>query len=297
MANKDSVASGAASARQVAADLRAKQNAAARRRTALFAIGALVLLGVFIATIAMVVKSGNKATGEYQLYDASAQATPGAPIAVPSAADSHGGILIGQDGTVGGSVPADAVRVDIYEDPLCPICGIFVEMTTAEITSLRENGDIALYYHPISFLDYQSAGTQYSTRAVSAMATIAEYDPANFEGFVAGLFANQTEEGAKGLTNTEIADIATAAGVSASAIAKISEGEFTPWVAAATEQSSVDGIGGTPALLIGGVLYQGWSSEGNITGAVAYVKQYGAAAFQTALNEAAAAAASPSPSS
>lgn len=297
MASKSSAPSGAAAARKAAADLRAKQKAASRRRAGLAGLAAIVILGGFIAAIVVIVKNANDTSAEYRVYDATTGASPSSTGEVaPSAADAHGGFLIGQDGTMGGDVPADAVRVDVYEDPRCPICKEFDQATTAEMTYLRENGQIAYYYHPIAILDRVSSGTRYSTRSVSALATVSEYDPAHFMAFVEGLFANQPAEGTKGMTNAEITDVARTAGVSEEAIAKIADGEFTQWVGAATDQSNVDGVGFTPTLLIGGVDYQGWTTQGNISGAVAYVKAYGADAFKAALDAAAAAAASPSPS-
>jgi protein-disulfide isomerase len=289
MASKGSTASGAATARKAAAELRAKQRAAARRQAGLYGVVALLLLGGFVAAILVILKNSNDASAEYEVYRATNAATS-------SNADASGGFLIGQDDLLGGNVPADTVRVDVYEDPMCPICHQFDQMTTDEISYLRENGEIAFYYHPIAILDRYSSGTRYSTRSVSALVTVSEYDPAHFMAFVEGLFTNQPAENSKGLTNAEIADVARSVGVSEAAIAKISEGEFTQWVESATNQSSIDGVGGTPTLRIAGVDYYGWTTQGNISGAVAYVKEYGADAFRAALEAAAAAAAEPTPS-
>jgi protein-disulfide isomerase len=256
----------------------------------LYAVVALILLGGFIAAIMVIVKNANDANIEYQVYEA----TTGE--ATPTHADASNGFYVDQDGAVGGTAPPDAVRVDVYTDPLCPICRQFELATSAELAFLQGNGEIALYFHPIAILNRYSQGTRYPTRAVSALATVSEYDPSHFMAFVTGLFANQPAENTKGLTNVEIADVARTAGVSEETIAKIPDGEFTQWVTASTEQSSVDGVGGTPTLRIGGVDYLGWSAQGNISGAVAYVREYGAEAFQAALDEAATAAATPAPS-
>ena len=53
-------------------------------------------------------------------------------------------------------------------------------------------------------------------------------------GFIYAYLWNQPDEHTIGLTNTQIEDLARAAGVSEAAILKIRDGEFTRWVAQAT---------------------------------------------------------------
>ncbi len=278
MASKGSAADKAAVARKTAAALRAKQRAASRRNTIVAAVGALVIVAVFAVIVSFIVKAEKDDSGPYGVYDSG-------EMKVPTAADGSGGIIVGPGGVGRGSVAADAVRVDVYEDPICPYCGVFTLYTSEEVGALSDDGEIALHYHPLSYFDEYSADTHYSTRAASAMATIAEYDPEHFWVFIEEVFANQPPEGGPGLTNDEIADIARKVDVSEEAIVKIADGEFTRWVASATEQASKDGVTETPMFLIGGVQftqwvdYEGQPTTGSITAAVAYVKEHGAAAL------------------
>ena len=174
-------------------------------------------------------------------------ADPGA-LTVPTIADASGGILVNLDGTVGGTPPEGAVRVDIYVDLLCPVCERFETINEATFASLRADGTIAVYYHPVSILDRYSSGTRYSTRAAAALTTVAEYDPAHFEAFFAALFDNQPKENSKGLSDATIAEIARGVGVPESVTAGFADGNFEQWVTDATEAAIADGLLGTPWL-------------------------------------------------
>src|SRR5690606_14594139 len=91
----------------------------------------------------------------------------------------------------------------------------------------------------------------------------AEYDGASFEAFYNAMFLGQPDEGTKGLSNTEIEEIARAAGVGEAAIEKIREGVFTRYVAEATEAASVAGVRGTPTVWIEGQdVGTGWGDAG-----------------------------------
>lgn len=172
---------------------------------------------------------------------------------LPAGSNEAGGIPVGMTGIVGVDMPGDDVpRLDIYEDFMCPICNQFEQTNAADIDALREAGEIAVYYHPISILDRYSLGTQYSTRAANAVATVADKSPEHFHEFAAALYANQPAEGTEGLTDQTIADIAVSVGVPQDVADSIADGKFRKWVLAATEQSSIDGVSGTPTIMVNG---------------------------------------------
>ncbi|WP_062213361.1 DsbA family protein [Demequina oxidasica] len=170
---------------------------------------------------------------------------------LPAGSDETGGIPVGSTGTVGVDVPGDDVtRVDIYEDFMCPICNQFEQTNAADLDELREAGEISVYYHPISILDRVSLGTDYSTRAANAAATIADQSPEHFHEFAEALYANQPEENTEGLSDATMADIAVSVGVSQDVANSIADGDFRKWVAAATDQASQDGMSGTPTVMV-----------------------------------------------
>ena len=278
MPSTSSSSAGAAAARKAAEDLRKRQGRARARRNTLFAaLGAVALVAVFAVVAIFIAKDSGA-------------------VKTPKFADESGGILVGASGVAGATAPSGAVRVDLYEDPLCPYCKLFIQYGGAELGSLIDSGDVALYYHPISFLDASSAGTRYSTRAANAMATTAEYDPTHFFTFVEALFANQTAENQPGLTDAQIAQIASGAGVTSAAIDKFTAEEFTPWVTSATDQSSVDGVRSTPTIRVAGVDFVEWTTGGNLTLAVQYAKAHGTQGLADYIATLAPPTASPSPS-
>lgn len=73
---------------------------------------------------------------------------------------------------------ADApVTVEIYFDYMCPACGAFEAANGDELDRLLEAGVVRVELRPLSFLDDQSNGTAYSTRAANAIATVADAAP------------------------------------------------------------------------------------------------------------------------
>jgi len=202
-------------------------------------------------------------------------------VSAPATANDQGGIPVGPDGVAGTTGDADAVQVVVYSDFMCPICGLFEETNGQVLSDLRESGDIVLEYRPVSILDRTSQGGQYSTRAATAAAFVADQDPAAFVAFNDAMFANQPEEGTQGLTDEQIAGIASDAGVQDDVAAAIADGSyftgdasFAPWVAASTEQATrdfPDGFG-TPTILVDGQniadLEVDWRVPGALTAAI-----------------------------
>ncbi len=275
----------AAEARARAAQLQARERRAQQRNT-LIAVGAIVAVAVVLIFVVKTIIGSASA----DLYDSG-------DLKQLSVADSSGGILINQDGSLGGTPPDGAVRVDVYLDLMCPICHQFEQLNGDDLTTLRENGTIALYYHPVAILNRYSQGTMYSTRAAAALATVAEYDPSHFHDFLMALFQNQPAENSRGLTNLEIEDVARGIGVPDDVVARFADGEFTRWVTAATDQSSKDGLQGTPwiradeqADINGGI----WGTPGSLTAALQYIHTNGVQAFLDAV-AAAQAGATPTP--
>ncbi|GIG53713.1 DsbA family protein [Demequina activiva] len=210
-----------------------------RRTTLGIVIGALVALVVFGGIVFYIVQSSQVPPLDSE------------DAVIPAGSDAEtGGIPVSSDGVAGGEVPADVPRVDLYEDFMCPICGQFEEINAEDIDALRESGEIAVYYHPISILDATSQGTDFSTRSANAAATVADAAPEHFLEFTAAMYANQPAEGTTGLSDEEIAQIAIDAGVPETIAETLDDGIFTKWVIAATERASQDGMQGTPTVMV-----------------------------------------------
>lgn len=147
--------------------------------------------------------------------------------------------------------------MDTYIDFQCPICNQFEQTFGGEIQSLVDDGSITLNVHPISILDRYSSGTQYSSRAASAMYAVATADPDKAIAFMQALFANQPEENGTGLTDDQIISIAQSSGVDVTDDLRkaITSGRYIDFVQSLTEKTPIQpgqqGIA-TPTVAING---------------------------------------------
>lgn len=145
-------------------------------------------------------------------------------------------------------------RLDTYIDFMCPICNQFEQLYGPEIEALVDDGTITLGIHPISILDGQSQGTQFSTRAANAAYCVAAEDADASLPFLQAMFANQPREGTRGLTNSEILEIAGGVGVTGIDTC-VNDGTYAGYVTAMTPETPIQpgsqGIG-TPTVAVNG---------------------------------------------
>ncbi len=109
------------------------------------------------------------------------------------------------------------VDVTIYVDYMCPACGAFEQANGSMLEQFAGSGDINLTVYPINFLDTQSLGSKYSTRAANAFACVVDQQP-DFGFAYHNLLLSQgvqPAEGTTGLTDEELVEQAVAAGASA----------------------------------------------------------------------------------
>ena len=161
----------------------------------------------------------------------------------------------------------EAVDVRIYVDYLCPFCNQFEQTYGDYLTGLVSSGDVALEYHPISILDRLSVGTKYSTRAAAASACVADNSPKSWLDYNNALFANQPEENSEGLTDKDLATLATTAGASEAAAKCIIDGDYVGWAGKNTKAATTEipfinqGLQSTPTITVNGKLFDGSSTD------------------------------------
>lgn len=151
-----------------------------------------------------------------------------------------------------GKAAKDPVTVTAYEDFQCPACLNFEQQNGKFLTDAVAKGEITVEYRPISILDRQSNGNQYSSRSGSAALCV--FDKAGAKGFKAMhdvLYANQPEEGSNGRTDAELIGYAKEAGVSGIDTCIRSE-KFVPWIERATEDARKAEVSATPTVLVDG---------------------------------------------
>jgi protein-disulfide isomerase len=161
---------------------------------------------------------------------------------------------------------ADVIDIQIYVDYLCPFCKVFEDTNNEQIESWLNRGAATVEIHPISILNSNSMGTQYSTRAANAAACVANYSPDAFWDVNNALFENQPEERTTGLSDEQLIDIVTKAGATPQGQIEdcINDKTFKPWVSASTLRA-LDGevpnseaeVKGTPTVVVDGAKYEG----------------------------------------
>ncbi|MET9340790.1 thioredoxin domain-containing protein [Nonomuraea sp. NPDC003804] len=239
-------------------ELRNARAAAERRRkkrTRLVAAGGgLIIVGLLVAiVISLINAAGNDSSPAAQGGKAPAIATAGGALALGST--------------------AAPVRLEVYLDYMCPYCGRFEQANSRELDKMVADGTVRLELYPLSFLDQASSGAKYSTRAANAVATVADRAPDKVLAFNAALFANQPEEGSRGLSDDEIATLARHAGVSADVVDAFTDRSFEPWITTSTQAVFNTGISGTPTVKINGKVFEGdLSTAGALTAAVTAAK-------------------------
>nr|WP_277348413.1 thioredoxin domain-containing protein [Planctomonas sp. JC2975] len=190
------------------------------------------------------------------------------PTGVTGAADfDRGALVVGDGKTV----------VDTYIDPMCPYCGEFEKASGRALAQKVDDGTITLRVHPLNFLDPNSQGTKYSSRAGAALTCVAASDPKATLTYLAALYANQPEEQSSGLSDTKLKSLADSVGASA-ADACIPSPRYEAWITDATQSalngpipgSDLKAIKGTPTILVNGHQY-----PGSITDTSALLKYIG----------------------
>ena len=145
-------------------------------------------------------------------------------------------------------------QLGTYIDFMCPVCNQFEQIYGPEISTMVDEGSITLAIHPISILDSKSQGTQFSTRAANAAYCVAVEDADASLPFLQAMFENQPAEGSKGLSNSEILDIAAGVGVTG-IDACVNDGTYAGYITAMTAETPVQpgaqGIS-TPTVTVNG---------------------------------------------
>ncbi len=213
-------------------------------RHARVAAGATVGVGALAVGVALVVPAmwPHTTTGIGTI-------TPGGSVGLPLAAD--GSLL-----TV---VPANNVVVDVYLDAMCPVCHQFSDMYDAK---LRAIDGATVVYHPVSILDSASSDGSYSTRAASAIQEVAAGAPDRLGAFLEQLWAHQPAESSGTLTDDQLVELATAAGVPADVSGLFAQHRYADAVAKATQAAADAGLVGVPTIYIDGTAFDPTSAGG-----------------------------------
>lgn len=106
------------------------------------------------------------------------------------------------------------VDVMVYVDYMCPACGNFEAQNGTMFEQFVGSGDVNLTVYPINFLDAQSLGGKYSTRAGNIVGCVVDQQPEAAFALHNLLLTPgvQPAEGTTGLTDEQLLENAEAAG-------------------------------------------------------------------------------------
>lgn len=163
----------------------------------------------------------------------------GASAAPPAGADP-GGVRVG----------TGPVTVDVYLDFMCPHCRDFEDRAEDALARLVSGGKATVVYHPLAFLDSASS-TKYSTRSAAASGCAA--DAGRFVEYATALYAQQPAEGSAGLTQTQLVNLGSVAGITDDGFARcVRADRHLAWVDGVTERAVKAGVRGTPTIMVNG---------------------------------------------
>lgn len=167
-----------------------------------------------------------------------------------------------ENGVVLMGTPDAATTVDLFEDPMCPACRLFEDRYGQQIAQAVDDGEIAVRFHLMNFLDETSSSGDYSTRAIAATKCVADSgDAIAYSAFHTALFAeaNQPAEGGDSdPSNEDLAQLARDAGASDDAAACIESGDgveqAAAYGAASSEALAAAGANSTPSVVHNGTV-------------------------------------------
>jgi len=164
-----------------------------------------------LAVVALVLTQGAKPVGPGPLNMISGGVTFGTDLKVVETAALQEGEQRGARDVDWEQLPVD---VTVYVDYMCPACGAFEQTYGDMLETYVGSGDINLTVYPINFLDGQSLGTKYSTRAANLVSCVVEQQPDAAFALHNLLLSSavQPAEQTTGLSDDQLIEQAVAAG-------------------------------------------------------------------------------------
>ena len=225
-----------------------------KRRNGLVAVAAVVAIAIVVG-IGFAVQAARDTTGNEG-------ATPGgSSSSTPDGSASTGGgtveAALAEKYGLGVGDPNAPVKVEIFEDFLCPFCGQLEAISHEKLQQAAADGKVYVVYRPMSFLG------DYSDRAFNAFGVV--LDQAGGEAALRvhnELFADQPAEGGTMPDDDWLVEKAVAAGADEDAVRPgIEDRSFQQWTVNANDDASRRGVNSTPTVFVNGEAISGSSIE------------------------------------
>jgi protein-disulfide isomerase len=229
---------GRESAAARAAAVRAQQASAERRRN-LYVAGAVLGVILLVVGIGFFVQSQRDTTGQTAVDPAASQTTASAGDVQVAAAETYG---------LGVGNPDAKVKVEIFEDFLCPFCQQYETVSRDQLRQDAADGKAYIVYRPFAFLN------EYSARALNAFAVVLNKSgPDVALKFHDLLYENQPSESGTMPDNSWLIQKAVAAGAKAADVtAGINNMVYKQWVINGADAASKRQVTSTPTIFVNG---------------------------------------------
>jgi protein-disulfide isomerase len=179
---------------------------------------------------------------------AAAEEIPGTATAAGGSAPAN----VLDNGAVRVGEPDAKVTVRVVMDLQCPACKAFEEANGKVLEDAVRDGDAAVEYSVITFLDRAST-TEYSSRAGNAAFCVANSGVDEYQAWLSEMFTQQPEEGGDGLPDSALIDIAESVGYTDPAVAQcITDREYDTYLRTKTDEVLNSGVNSTPSVTVNG---------------------------------------------
>jgi hypothetical protein len=155
----------------------------------------------------------------------------------PSGHTPEGGVLVGSEGA--------RRRLVLFEDPQCPYCREFEDVSGDVLRREVAAGAVAVEYRMRCFLGVESV------RAANALAAAAEVG--RFDELRRAIFANQPPEHSGGFTTEDLLELGRQVGLTSPAyVTVVRDGRYARWVREMDEVFEAQDPDGTPSGVLDG---------------------------------------------
>ena len=231
-------------------------------------VGVVVIVALAAAIIAGVLITNSKRQAQ---QNAAIPAVP-AKAEYPTRVVDGAVVLAGKDSA--------SIKIDMYEDFICPACGQFFTASHTDMENALANGQIQARIHMLNFLDNNSRPPGYSMRAANASLVAAAQG--KFADYYNSLYSAQPKEGSAGYTDAQLANLGERLGIGGSFADEVNAGKYNGLIQAdfAQAQTVVGGFYGktygpdfqhffaTPTVMYQGKALDVTPRQNQVTGAV-----------------------------
>ncbi|WP_278314126.1 DsbA family protein [Lolliginicoccus levis] len=165
-------------------------------------------------------------------------------------------VAITEDGSVRLGDASAPVQLELFEDYMCPGCRDFDHLYGDHIARHVDDGNVAVEYRLLTFLDTVSSDGTYSTRAAAAATCVAANSSATtYSAYHSALYDNRPTNGST-RTDAELAQLALDNGADPATTGCITSGEYLDTIRenAETNRQAMIAAGGegTPTVVHNG---------------------------------------------